>query len=80
MKKTRFTEETLDGLEGVASAHYMKRYLTVALTGGSRLALVYVAANAEPGRPRPGYLQKIMRAARDLGFPPEYLAKLENLS
>ena len=67
----------LDGFEGVAIGHYQRRYLSVSAHGLPRLALVYVAVNSEPGPPRPGYVEKILVAARGLGLPEEYLAKLE---
>src|SRR5215472_2890474 len=36
-------------------------------------ALVYIGRDRAYGRPRPGYLDIVTRAARDAGFPPRYL-------
>lgn len=39
-------------------------------------ALLYVACDESPGRPRPAYLERIIRSARAAGFPPDYVAGL----
>jgi hypothetical protein len=39
-------------------------------------ALVYVGRSRTAGTPRPGYLDVVLAAARDLDFPPAYLEAL----
>jgi len=39
-------------------------------------ALVYIGRSREPGRPRPGYLDLVLAAARDAGLPAAYVAAL----
>ena len=41
-----------------------------------RAALVYIGCDRARGRPRPGYLDIVIEAARDAGFPPHYLRGL----
>lgn len=48
--------------------------------GGAKRALVYVAASAVPGKPRPGYLESILAAAHGIGLPPAYLKELAGWS
>jgi uncharacterized protein len=52
-------EASLDCYEGVATGHYRK--VEVEADGGP--ALLYLAAEAGPGFPRPGYLERILAAA-----------------
>ena len=66
----------LDAYEGVASGHYRREYVTVDAGGGQILALVYVAATVTPGKSRPGYLDGVLKAARDIGLPEAYLSEL----
>ena len=53
----------LDRYEGVSGGLYAKAQLTVLTAAGARRALVYLGANAGPGRPRPGYLEAVLAAA-----------------
>lgn len=69
-------EDTLDRYEGVASGHYRKEYVSVESAKQQSTALVYVAANETPGKPRPGYMDGILGSARDLGFPDSYIDEL----
>jgi hypothetical protein len=39
-------------------------------------ALVYVGRSRVPGRPRPGSLEDVLAAARDLNLPPAYVRAL----
>jgi gamma-glutamylcyclotransferase (GGCT)/AIG2-like uncharacterized protein YtfP len=39
-------------------------------------AMVYLARSATPGLPRPGYLEPVLAAARELDFPPAYIEAL----
>ena len=73
-------EKILDGYEGVAGGHYLKKVVAVHPVDSSEAvqAVIYVASNNRPGVPRPGYLEKIIPAACECGFPPEYVAELES--
>jgi hypothetical protein len=66
--------------EGIAKRYFFKKVVAVHLNESNELveALIYVATNNSPGIPRPGYLEKIIHAARECGFPPEYVAELES--
>jgi gamma-glutamylcyclotransferase (GGCT)/AIG2-like uncharacterized protein YtfP len=68
--------EALDAYEGVAAGHYRRDYVTVDADGVQIEALVYVATNVTRGKPRPGYMEGVLRAARDVGLPEVYLAEL----
>ena len=72
--------ESLDSYEGVASGDYRREYLTVDADGDQIHALVYVASNVTPGKPRPGYLEGVLRAATDVGLPKAYLAELSSVA
>jgi cation transport regulator ChaC len=39
-------------------------------------AMVYLARSDTPGLPRPGYLEPVLAAARELDFPPAYVDAL----
>ncbi len=67
----------LDQYEGVPAGHYTRTTIPVQFRGKPIPAQVYLAADPAPGRPRPGYLDTVVQAARDLGLPPEYIAALE---
>ncbi len=66
----------LDRFEGVDRGLYAKINQPVVTADGAKRALVYVAASAVPGRPRPGYLEGILAAAQAHGFPKPYLDEL----
>lgn len=67
----------LDQYEGVSAGDYTRTTIAVPFRGDQLEAQVYLAADPAPGRPRPGYLETIIQAARDLGLPHEYIAELE---
>lgn len=72
-------EAALDRYEGVAGNFYVKRKVVVHTGDGfSTEALVYLAADSEPGVPNPGYLERIVYWGRRHGFPGEYLEELES--
>jgi gamma-glutamylcyclotransferase (GGCT)/AIG2-like uncharacterized protein YtfP len=66
---------TLDRFEDVPRL-YRKVSQPVITTGGIRRALVYVGRAVEQGRPRPGYLQDVLRAGEALGLPAAHLAEM----
>lgn len=68
--------EALDAYEGVASGDYRREQVTVDTEGAQIEALVYVATNVTPGKPRPGYLEVVLKAAAEAGLPESYLAEL----
>jgi gamma-glutamylcyclotransferase (GGCT)/AIG2-like uncharacterized protein YtfP len=71
-------EEALDRYENVAVGLYTKETLRIELADGRVCeALCYVAADPETGKPREGYLEKVIHGARYFGLPAEYLAGLE---
>lgn len=73
-------EKALDRYEGMAGGHYLKKVVAVHPVDSSEVveALIYVASNNRPGAPRPGYIEKIIHAACERGFPHEYVAELES--
>jgi gamma-glutamylcyclotransferase (GGCT)/AIG2-like uncharacterized protein YtfP len=66
----------LDQYEGVPAGDYIRTTIGVPFRDDQLEAQVYLAADPTPGTPRPGYLETIIQAARDLGLPPEYIAEL----
>ncbi len=54
------------------------RIATLPVRAGARrvAAMVYVARSRTPGLPRPGYLEAVLAAARELELPGDYLAAL----
>lgn len=70
----------LDRYEGAASRLYVKAQLRVLADDGPRAALVYLGRNDGPGVPRPGYLEVVVAAARDLQLPDDYVRDLAALS
>jgi hypothetical protein len=48
----------------------------VSKDGRRRAALVYVAASRVRGRPRSGYMEVVMAAAREAALPPDYVRDL----
>jgi gamma-glutamylcyclotransferase (GGCT)/AIG2-like uncharacterized protein YtfP len=67
----------VNAYESVESGLYRRRTLTVLCEAGRRAALVYVARSRNAGRPRPGYLEMIVAAARDWDLPESYIRSLE---
>jgi hypothetical protein len=66
-------ESSLDRYENVAAGEYRKETVLLAEFGE---ALIYIAADATPGRPVPGYLEGILAAAAAAGLPRAYQAEL----
>jgi gamma-glutamylcyclotransferase (GGCT)/AIG2-like uncharacterized protein YtfP len=65
----------LDRFEDVPRL-YRKVNQPVISTAGIRRALVYVGRSSEPGRPRPGYLEDVMRAAESAALPTAAIAAM----
>ncbi len=71
----------LDRYEEVGRGLYKKiTQPVIRAAGGPVRALVYVGRGDQDGRPRPGYMESIVRAARDWALPPAYVAFLESLA
>ena len=69
---------TLDGWESVARGHYRAVTLVVLRAGARRPALVYVARPRPIGRPRAGYMELVIAAARAWNLPVDYIAALQH--
>lgn len=72
-------ERRLDAYEEIATGLYRRAYLGVepVVAPDRRVsALVYLAADASLGRPRPDYLAPILAAAQSHGFPPSACAEI----
>jgi gamma-glutamylcyclotransferase (GGCT)/AIG2-like uncharacterized protein YtfP len=65
-------ERTLDAFEEIAGGLYRRETIVVA----GEAALVYLAVDTAPGRPRAGYLEPIIAAAAARGFPAAYIEAL----
>lgn len=66
----------LNAYEGIDAGLYRAVTLPVRVRGERAAALVYVGRSRVPGRPRPGYLDGVLAAARELGFPLPYIRSL----
>ena len=70
-------EAHLDAYEDVASGLYTKDWLPVITTDGTTPeVMIYLATDSQPGSPLRRYLEPILHAAADAGFPPGYLQEL----
>ena len=65
---------TLDKFEELASGLYIKINQPVVVEGGAKRALIYVGRSAQIGKPRPGYLESVVAAAKERSLPEAYLA------
>lgn len=70
----------LDRYEGVAGGLYTKAALPVRTPDGVKRALIYLGCSTAPGRPRPGYLDAVLAAARATKLPPAYIRELGSWS
>lgn len=68
---------TLDLWENIAAGQYRAEMLPVLQDGRHRPALVYLARQRPVGRPKAGYMEIIVDAARTLELPKDYVASLE---
>lgn len=68
---------TLDAWESVARRRYRAATLAVLQAGCRRAALVYVARPCPIGRPRAGYMELVIAAARAWNLPADYIAALQ---
>ena len=68
---------TLDGWENVAGKLYRAATMPVRYDGRLHNALVYLARPSGEGRPKAGYMELVVAAARDWKFPSAYIEDLE---
>lgn len=69
----------LDRFEGVDRGLYAKMQQPVVVGEGTRRAMIYVAQDASPGRPRPGYMEDIIQSAQTWALPDSYIRNLKGL-
>jgi gamma-glutamylcyclotransferase (GGCT)/AIG2-like uncharacterized protein YtfP len=67
----------LNTYESLDNGLYRKVTLPVRAAGRRVAALVYIARPRGEGRPKPGYLDLVITAARDWGLPDGYVRMLE---
>ena len=67
---------TLDKFEDIASGLYVKISQPVIVPGGAKRALVYIGRSGDPGRPKPGYMETVIAAAKHWALPESYVAGL----
>lgn len=68
----------LDAYESVRAGLYRPAAIPVHHGGKFLRAMIYYAAEAKSGRPKPGYQEKIVAAARDWNLPADYVRELES--
>jgi hypothetical protein len=69
---------TLDLWENIAGGLYRAATLPVRSAGHRLPALVYLARPRPDGQPKPGYMEIVVKAARELGLPADYITSLEH--
>lgn len=67
----------LDIYESITSGLYRRRLLGVQMQSRRKPALVYISRSAGEGRPRPGYFDVVVSAARAWRLPPDYIRTIE---
>ena len=68
---------TLDVWENIAAGLYRAETLPVQVVHCRCPALIYIARRRPAGRPKPGYMDIVVEAAREWKMPPDYIACLE---
>jgi gamma-glutamylcyclotransferase (GGCT)/AIG2-like uncharacterized protein YtfP len=71
---------TLDKFEELASGLYVKISQPVIVPGGAKRALVYIGRSGEIGRPKPGYMETVISAAKHWALPEAYVADLNRFA
>lgn len=70
----------LDRFEGVAEDFYRRHHLSVHRQGWANIdAIVYLPVDDRPGRPNPGYLERIIEVGEAGRFTEHYLRWLRGL-
>jgi hypothetical protein len=70
----------LNAYEGLDSGLYVRRTVAVRHEAQCRSVLAYMSTRAGEGRARPGYVNLVVDAARDWGFPERYIRSLKRWS
>jgi hypothetical protein len=68
---------TLDAWESVAGKMYRAEIRPVRHAGRLQQTLIYFARPGREGRPKAGYMELVVAAAREWKFPGAYIASLE---
>jgi AIG2 family protein len=68
---------TLDAWENIAGGLYRAATRPVVQAQRRRMALIYIARRRPAGRPKPGYMEIVVKAARAWKMPPAYIASLQ---
>ena len=68
---------TLDAWENLGGGLYRAEMLPVRCAGRRMPALVYLARPAGQGRPKPGYMELVIAAAREWELPDAYIRSLQ---
>lgn len=68
---------TLDAWENIAAGLYRAEILPVRANGRRQSTLVYIARQRPFGRPKPSYMEIVVKAAREWKLPADYIASLE---
>jgi hypothetical protein len=68
---------TLDAWENIAGGLYRAETVPVHCDGRQRPTLVYIARPRPRGQPKPGYMEIVVKAARELELPADYIASLQ---
>ena len=66
----------LNAYEGLDSGLYVRATRPVRSAGGRVAAMIYIARARAAGRPKPGYLDLVIGAARNWGLPGDYVGSL----
>jgi AIG2-like family len=69
---------TLDAWENIAAGLYRAATIGVRCQGQYCPALVYIARPRPRGQPKPSYMEIVVKAARELELPADYMQSLES--
>ena len=70
----------INAYEGIDTQLYLRRMLPVRLGARQAPALVFLARRGGLGRPRPGYIDLVVEAARNWQLPDAYIRSLKRWS
>ena len=68
---------SLDAWENIEGGLYRAETLAVKCAGRRIAALVYRARPSREGRPKPGYIELVVAAAREWNLPDDYIGALQ---
>jgi hypothetical protein len=69
---------TLDAWENIDGGLYRSETWPVRGASGRVPALIYFARPGREGRPKPGYIELVIKAAREWSLPEDYIASLQH--